>query len=150
VSDLFPRSLREDVEQSVRFALSEVLTDADENVLRSRAENLIGIAEHYGIPVEELVSWIHYSHPHKTWSTAEFKRWSQKYDEVRAKLQSASSVAGGLVGLLDLATCGHCGTAVAVAEGDKHRCSMICTRCYGHEAQLVKGVWTCPACGVIG
>jgi hypothetical protein len=51
------------------------------------AENLVAIAEHYGVAIEDLVQWIHFRSPLKEWTAAEWRRWCEKYVETRRELE---------------------------------------------------------------
>jgi len=65
----------------VRRALCEELRDPPEE-LAQRAENLVAIAEHYQVPIEALIKWIHIRSYGKQWSAAEWRRWCQLFQQV--------------------------------------------------------------------
>lgn len=62
----------------VRRSLIHELRDGSPSV-RTRAENLVAIAEHHHIPVEFLVRWIHAPAAGKQWTAAEWKRWCETF-----------------------------------------------------------------------
>lgn len=51
----------------------------NEALLTTRAENLLAIAEHFDIPIEVLVKWIHTPARGKRWTAAEWRRWCERY-----------------------------------------------------------------------
>ncbi len=57
-----------------RRALREELRDHSASIT-TRAENLVATAYRYGVPVEELILWIHTSCAGKGWTAAEFRRY---------------------------------------------------------------------------
>lgn len=69
----------------VRRALAEELRD-DSPSVGTRAENLVAIAEAYAVPIEELIRWIHEPAVGKQWSAAEWRRYCQRYAELRQRL----------------------------------------------------------------
>ena len=66
-------------------ALAEQLRD-DSPSMTTRAQNLVGIAEHYDVPVEELVAWIYREAKGKQWTSAEWRRCCESYAKLRKNL----------------------------------------------------------------
>lgn len=54
-----------------------------------RAETLVAIAEHYGVPDDVLIAWIHATADGKEWSAAEFRTWCEQF--IKAKEESEES-----------------------------------------------------------
>lgn len=57
------------------------LTDelhADRGELRERAESLVMIAESAGVPIEELIRWIHTEAPEKEYSLREWRGYCRQ------------------------------------------------------------------------
>lgn len=54
------------------------------------AENLVAIAEHYEVAIEDLVQWIHYRSPLKEWTAAEWRRWCESYVDARRELEKGT------------------------------------------------------------
>ncbi len=65
-----------------RRALADELREQPD--LTARAENLVAIAEHFDIPIEALIKWIHTPALGKRWTAAEWRRWCGKYRESAA------------------------------------------------------------------
>ncbi len=59
-------------------ALADEIRES-EALLTTRAENLLAIAEHFDIPIETLVKWIHTPARGKRWTAAEWRRWCERY-----------------------------------------------------------------------
>lgn len=55
-----------------------------------RAESLVAIAEHYGIPDEALIEWIHAPAPEKDWSAAEFRAWCEQFAAAKETDETAA------------------------------------------------------------
>ena len=68
---------------SVYHALRFEIHPAAAAGLRERAESLIAIAERAGMPIEQLIAWIHTPAPEKEWSLAEFRRYAEFWRELR-------------------------------------------------------------------
>ena len=85
MSELFPQTTREYAIQRVTRALLDELPDQDRDTLAARAEGLLAIAEHFRIDFEDLLRWVHCHAPGKQWSGAEWRRWCEKYVEMRAE-----------------------------------------------------------------
>lgn len=49
--------------------------------VEERAETLVAIAEHYGVPDDVLIAWIHAMALGKEWSAAEFRAWCEAMKE---------------------------------------------------------------------
>jgi hypothetical protein len=64
----------------------------DPGDITARAENMVAIAEHHQVPIEELIRWIHERCAGKSWSAAEWRRYSQQYAELRTRLGLGSDV----------------------------------------------------------
>jgi hypothetical protein len=77
------KSPREASVEWVRQSLSEELRDRSP-LVTTRAENLVAIAEHYHVPVDALITWIHTPAPGKQWSAAEFRRWCEVFAPARS------------------------------------------------------------------
>jgi hypothetical protein len=75
--------------QNVRSALIVEHPHADRGELAERAQSFIVIAESAGVPIEELIAWIHADTPTKEWSLAEFRAYC------RQRPPSQSSLFGG-------------------------------------------------------
>jgi hypothetical protein len=41
----------------------------------TRAENFVAIAEHFNVPIDVLIAWIHTPSTDKAWSAAEWRRY---------------------------------------------------------------------------
>jgi hypothetical protein len=59
-----------------RRALLEELPDK-RSTATAQAENLVAIAEHFGVPIEVLIRWIHTPALGKQWHAAEFRRFCE-------------------------------------------------------------------------
>lgn len=118
---IFERSTREQAIEDVIQALGEELGT---QATREKAETLCSIADDYSVRPEELVQWIHFRAPGKTWATAEFVRWARKLAESRKELQK-------------------------MYEREAHEWQKLCTSCFGHSAVRVGVRWMCPSCGEI-
>lgn len=70
-----------------RRALLEELREAGQ--VRNRAENLVAIAIESRIPIEDLIMWIHEQAPGKQWSGAEFRRFAELYNEMKAHAEAS-------------------------------------------------------------
>ena len=46
----------------------------------------MGAAEHFGVPVELLIVWIHDRYPGKAWTMERWGRWCQRYSDARERL----------------------------------------------------------------
>jgi ribosomal protein L37AE/L43A len=103
----------------VRRTLAEELRD-ESATAGTRAEGLIAIAEHYKIPIEDLIIWIRTPLVGKQWSGAEFRRFAEMYDVERKE-------------------------ALQLKEGDEWR--KLCPQCHAEVAHRVASVWRCPRCG---
>lgn len=55
------------------------------------AHGLIAIAEANHVPIEHLVTWIRLHKATEKWTTAEFRRWAEAYDGLRAQVLAARS-----------------------------------------------------------
>lgn len=64
--------------ENVAGALIEELPHADRGELRERAESLVAIAEPAGVPIEELLQWIHAEAPEKEYSLREWRAYCQQ------------------------------------------------------------------------
>jgi hypothetical protein len=89
MSKLFPQTTREYALQRVTRALLDELSQQDPEMLGTRAESLVAIAEHYDVPFETLLAWAHTRVPGKQWSGAEWRRFCEKYIEMKRE-QKAS------------------------------------------------------------
>jgi len=82
-------SAREAALDWTRRALADEIRESDA-LLSTRAENLVAIAEHYEIPIEALVKWIHTPARGKRWTAAEWRRWCERYraacDDTKLKI----------------------------------------------------------------
>lgn len=67
--------LREYTLENVASALIVELPHAERAELRERAEGLIAIADQAGVPVEELLTWIHADAPEKEYSLREWRAY---------------------------------------------------------------------------
>jgi hypothetical protein len=103
----------------VRRALEDELRN-DTAQIGTRAENLLAIAELYEIAIEDLVLWIHVNVPQKQWTSAEFRRWAQKFSADRARL-------------------------LQLRENDPFR--QLCPSCRTAVAHRVGNVLRCAQCG---
>jgi predicted RNA-binding Zn-ribbon protein involved in translation (DUF1610 family) len=134
----------------VQRALTEVLkSDSDE--IRTRAENLVAIAEEYRVPVQPvLLQWVHLRVPGKEWSGDEWTRYCGKYNETRAALEALGNAAIDET-VWTPTRCPSCSELIETEPAAlTHRCRMLCTRCYRHEAmRTADDQWFCPACGVL-
>ena len=72
-----------------RRALAEQLRD-DSPQIATRTQNFVGIAEHYNVPIEELISWIYREAPGKQWTAAEWRRCCEQYSGLRRRLGFAT------------------------------------------------------------
>jgi hypothetical protein len=88
MSDLFPQTTHEYALHRVTRALIEELPQQDQAPLAARAESLVAIAEHYGVPFENLLAWTHARAPEKQWSGAEFRGWCEWYVEMKRAEES--------------------------------------------------------------
>lgn len=52
--------------------------------LMDLAESLVAIAEHFEIPDEAVIAWIHATADGKEWSAAEFRAWCEKFRETQS------------------------------------------------------------------
>jgi hypothetical protein len=129
-------TLREVCIDQVVVALAHEVPDATPEAIGERAESLVYIAEHYGVPVQPvLLQWVHYRHPGKLWSGEEWTRYCVKYSETKISL--ASNFGVDYVEQLEV-----------LNEMPEAQPRMLCTRCYANEAlQLGSGRWFCPHCG---
>jgi hypothetical protein len=66
----------------VSRALTAELRERGPHV-KLRAENLVAVAEEFSVPVEALVAWVHCRALGKRWSAEEFRRWCQRFEEVK-------------------------------------------------------------------
>lgn len=71
--DLFAFAL-----QNVRCALQVELPHGDRDELAERAHGFVAIAESAGVPIEELIAWIHADAPTKEWSLAEWRAYCRQ------------------------------------------------------------------------
>lgn len=116
--DLEPRAASLDW---VRRALAEQLRDNSADV-GTRAENLVAIAEHYLVPIEDLVKWIHLAAPKKQWTAAEFRRFASLLSETRRAVLN-------------------------LRENDPFR--QLCPSCRTEVAHRVGNALRCARCGEI-
>ncbi|HWT30763.1 MAG TPA: hypothetical protein VN240_07020 [Propylenella sp.] len=52
------------------------------------AERLVGAAEHFHVPIELLITWIHDRYAGKEWTIERWARWCQKYADARKRLET--------------------------------------------------------------
>ncbi len=78
----------------VREAALEEVTQALEEVLREnspliaqRAENMVAIAIRHKVTIDHLLQWIHVQTPTKQWSASEWRRWCERFNELREQPQ---------------------------------------------------------------
>lgn len=50
------------------------------------ADRLVGIAEHYDVPVELLITWTHDRYAGKEWTVERWARWCAGYRDARKRL----------------------------------------------------------------
>lgn len=64
--------------ENVASALIVELPHSERGELRERAESLIAIADQAGVPIEELITWIHTDTPEKEYSLREWRAYCQQ------------------------------------------------------------------------
>jgi ribosomal protein S27AE len=116
------KTLREQALEEIERALREELPDT--RCLGELAANLHAIALQYDLRIdEELIVWIHYRAPGKSWTSAEFRRWCQRFVEAREELKRLN---------------------------DDEDLQKLCPQCLDRFAQRTHdGRWWCSDCGVV-
>jgi hypothetical protein len=89
MSKLFPQTTRQYMLRRVTRALLDELPQQDQETLAARAEGLVAIAEHHDVPFEILLAWAHAHAPGKQWSGIEWRRFCEKYVEMKQAEGSA-------------------------------------------------------------
>lgn len=118
------RDAREVALEEITQALTEEL--GERPLLSQRAENLIAIATHYEVRIEDLKIWIRQRSPGKQWTAAEFRRLCEMFATERLAVRQAF-------------------------EGANHFPSeRICPSCTSAYAVPLANGWWCKTCGVVG